>query len=355
MKRWNKPFSRLWKGVAAAFALMLAFSSCQSTAGRLQEQLDLGQRYLQELNYTEAIAAYTEAIEIDPRQVEAYVGRADAYMGLYESGGEEHLQLAQADYEEALRLDDQQVEIYLRLAALYIQQGETEKALDLMRQGYEATGDERLATVETTGEETKPAAFEEWDGYQDFASLSIDTQQAIRGSVAAIQSGDRETVRALLTNSGIGILLYTQVDGYKVMAYGSSMMVNLEIRPESGQGYYYLFSNIEQTVFEDYRRFDCTGWQSNGAWYAEMSSQSTAENGNSYYMEVSGQAENNKGTATSESILEWTGDSDITSETRMENGVITYAVVHGGVLGDVEVPDVVGTETEMMTVEWEAW
>ena len=47
--------------------------------------------------------------------------------------------------------------------------------------------------------------------------------------------------------------------------------------------------------------------------------------------------------------------SDITSEMRMENGVITYAVVHGGMLGDMEVPDAVGSETEMMVMEWETW
>ena len=45
-----------------------------------QEYLDLGERYLLELNYTDSIAAYTEAIDIVP-SVEAYEGRANACAG----------------------------------------------------------------------------------------------------------------------------------------------------------------------------------------------------------------------------------------------------------------------------------
>lgn len=355
MGRLNKLLNCRWKAFAVAFALVLVFSACQSTTDQLQEQLDLGRRYLQELNYTEAIAAFTKAIEIDPRQVEAYVGRADAYVGLYENVGGDNLQLAQADYEEALRLDDQQVEVYLRLAALYIQQGETEKALDLMRRGYEATGDERLNTIGTTADETRQVIFEERDNYKEFTSLSADEQQAIRGAVAAIQSGDREIVRALVENIGLTSTIYTRVDGYKVMVYGSPMMVIFEIRPESGQGFSYTYSNVEQAVSESYQSFGCEGWQCSGEWYVEMSSQASAENGNGYWIQASGQAENNQGTATSESTLEWTGNDGIVSEIQMENGVITYAVVHAGELGDMEVPDAVGTKTEMMTMEWETW
>lgn len=355
MEKWNKKLGLGWKVFAAALALMLVLTACRSTVDQLQEQLDLGQRYLQELNYTEAIAAFTKAIEIDPRRAEAYAGRADAYMGLYESGGEENLQLAQADYEEALRLDDQQVEVYLRLAALYIQQGDTEKAMDLLRQGYEATGDERLATVEPAEEEPEPAAFEGRNGYMDFAALSADAQQALRGAVAAIQAGDRQTVRALLEDIGLPGIIYTQVDGYKVTAYGSSMAVQIEIRPESGQGYSYSYANVAPTTSETYQSFTCAGWQCSGAWSVEMSGRTTGENASSYEIQASGQAENNRGTATSELTLTQTGGDDSTSEIRKENGVITYAVIHDGILGDIEVPDAVGSEAEMMVMEWEAW
>lgn len=48
---------------------------------------NLGNRYLSELKYEQAIAVYEAAIEIDPKAEDAYIGLADAYIGLvdYES------------------------------------------------------------------------------------------------------------------------------------------------------------------------------------------------------------------------------------------------------------------------------
>ena len=54
---------------------------------RLQEQLDLGYRYLTELNYEKAVAAFEAAIEIDPQNVEAYLGLIDAYKGSGDADG----------------------------------------------------------------------------------------------------------------------------------------------------------------------------------------------------------------------------------------------------------------------------
>ena len=47
-----------------------------------QEHYDLGIRYLSEGNYEEAIIAFTAAIEIDPKQSDAYRKAAEAYEGL---------------------------------------------------------------------------------------------------------------------------------------------------------------------------------------------------------------------------------------------------------------------------------
>ena len=37
----------------------------------------MGQKYLTELNYTEAVASFTEAIGLDPENIPAYMGRAE--------------------------------------------------------------------------------------------------------------------------------------------------------------------------------------------------------------------------------------------------------------------------------------
>ena len=52
-----------------------------SDAVRVKKQLDLGEKYLAELDYDQAIVAYEKVIEIEPMNVEAYLGLADAYIG----------------------------------------------------------------------------------------------------------------------------------------------------------------------------------------------------------------------------------------------------------------------------------
>ena len=85
--------------VLAVIALLLAACG-KSTAEKWQEQYDLGQQYLLEEKYEEAIVAFTAAIEIDPKQADAYIGRGDAYLLSGET--EEILALALADYQLSL-------------------------------------------------------------------------------------------------------------------------------------------------------------------------------------------------------------------------------------------------------------
>ena len=62
----------------------LFFTACVSKAVNAADKIELGQKYLTELNYTEAVASFTEAIKLDPDNIQAYMGRAEAYMALDE-------------------------------------------------------------------------------------------------------------------------------------------------------------------------------------------------------------------------------------------------------------------------------
>lgn len=103
-----------------------------------QEQYDIGVRYLSEGKYAEAIIAFTAAIEIDPKQAPAYVGRGDAYVLSGET--EENLEAAQVDYEQAIAQDASNAEAYLGLADVYIRRGEYDKATEILKRGLDATG-----------------------------------------------------------------------------------------------------------------------------------------------------------------------------------------------------------------------
>lgn len=93
-----------------AFALVIGMCACGqkneiiTDAPTWQEQYDLGIRYLSEGNYEEAIIAFTAAIEIDPKQPDAYRKAAEAYEGL----------------------------------------GDVDSAIAILQQGIEVTGDQAL-------------------------------------------------------------------------------------------------------------------------------------------------------------------------------------------------------------------
>lgn len=78
----------------------VSVSRSQSVA----REFEIAERYLSELNYEQAVIEFKNILEIEPMNVEAYLGLAKAYVGL----------------------------------------GDTEKALETLRKGYELTNDERL-------------------------------------------------------------------------------------------------------------------------------------------------------------------------------------------------------------------
>lgn len=128
--------------------VILLLTACGANGPTWQEQYDLGVRYLSEGNYKEAIIAFTAAIEIDPKQAPAYVGRADAYVGSASNTelttGSAEFTNAEVDYLSAIDLDARASEAYGELANLYLTVGDTDRAIAILEQGYETTGDEAL-------------------------------------------------------------------------------------------------------------------------------------------------------------------------------------------------------------------
>ena len=107
-----------------------------------QAQYDLGVRYLSEGNYEEAIIAFTAAIEIDPKQPDTYKQLAEAYYAL----------------------------------------GEDEKARDILRQGYEATGDDSLYLEEAESELTEDELAMTEDLWTSLANHDMEQSHSILSS-----------------------------------------------------------------------------------------------------------------------------------------------------------------------------
>lgn len=56
-----------------------------SDARQYAEQMELGEKYLAELDYESAVAIYMAAIGIEPKSADAYIGLAEAYLGMGET------------------------------------------------------------------------------------------------------------------------------------------------------------------------------------------------------------------------------------------------------------------------------
>ena len=71
--------------IVIILAIIIGFIFTAQTSlsrSRIRKQLELGNRYLSELSYDEAIAAYEEALRIEPKTADAYIGLINSYVGL---------------------------------------------------------------------------------------------------------------------------------------------------------------------------------------------------------------------------------------------------------------------------------
>ncbi len=108
---------------ALILCLALQLTACAKPA-TWQEQYDLGLRYLSEGSYEEAILAFTAAIEIDPKQAEAYIGLADAYIG--QGDVDRAMKVLQKGYNETGNSDlqDKMIELDDSSASLTLSAGQ---------------------------------------------------------------------------------------------------------------------------------------------------------------------------------------------------------------------------------------
>jgi len=107
-------------------------------------KLSLGDRYLNEQEYEKAILAYQSAIEIDPRQVEAYVGISDAYEGM--KNPEMAAELLRLGWETVPdeRLKTRIIRVYTNLYKQYMSERKYEKAYDILTLAYEMIPDSEI-------------------------------------------------------------------------------------------------------------------------------------------------------------------------------------------------------------------
>ena len=119
----RKNHSILLRFMASAALAAVLLTSCAGGAATYEKQMELGRKYLTEMNYAEAIAAFTEAIKLNPDDIESYMARAEAYAAL------EKYNEATADYTAVIEKTDDQP--YLQATAYIGRAGVSESTAAL--------------------------------------------------------------------------------------------------------------------------------------------------------------------------------------------------------------------------------
>lgn len=107
-----------------------------SDEAKYHKALDTAETAMSDKTYDQAIAAYTNALDYAAdrdQKMTVYLARAAA------NKAAENYEAAIEDYEAALGIDDEQKKVWGLLADAYLAMGDAEKAIEVLREGYEAT------------------------------------------------------------------------------------------------------------------------------------------------------------------------------------------------------------------------
>ena len=179
-KKPKKKWGRLIACICAAVVVLgglgtgawFLFFNHAEESQPLQEALDLGDRYMEDLDYNSAVEAYNEALLIDPKNTQAYMGLAQAYSGIQD------YDQAEVAYRQLLDLDTGNTEGYRQLAELYIRLEKLEEAKTLLESAIKQTDNEELK--ELYGEMTpKAPTFSLQAGsYDTYQEVSIQAENS---------------------------------------------------------------------------------------------------------------------------------------------------------------------------------
>jgi len=142
-----KPLLKSKKVLAAIISAIVLISivvttitiTSKSNKKDQEDQLSLGEKYLTELDYDQAIATFKGVIELEPRNKQAHFGLAKAYEG------KNDYDRAEATYKKIIDdIDNADVDAYSELAELYIRLEKLDEAKDLLKEAAERTKNKEI-------------------------------------------------------------------------------------------------------------------------------------------------------------------------------------------------------------------
>ncbi|UNC91112.1 DUF5050 domain-containing protein [Candidatus Contubernalis alkaliaceticus] len=116
--------------IAALIIIPLVFLAARTavttgTKKAIEDKLALAEKYLLDQEYEQAILAYDEVIEIDPRVEKAYTGLAKAHVGLW------NMDSAEEVLKQGIEIVPNTIPLRSELAGIYLRQGKQEEAREV--------------------------------------------------------------------------------------------------------------------------------------------------------------------------------------------------------------------------------
>ncbi|MCD8107943.1 MAG: tetratricopeptide repeat protein [Oscillospiraceae bacterium] len=146
--------------ILAILITLTTFTACAATDQALVSMyLNLGEKYLLDLDYEQAIVYFNKVIEVEPRNSRAYMGAAEAYVGLGDTESainllKTALEVFSDDEEVTIELLEMLIEIdpetsewYITLVEIYEAKGDSDSAIAILSNAVEAVTDGDSLTV----------------------------------------------------------------------------------------------------------------------------------------------------------------------------------------------------------------
>ena len=219
---------RFYRITAVFMSILFLLAGCQkSAAEQLREQLELGQNYLLEMNYEEAVVAFSKAIELDPKSLEAYEGLTNVY-------------IAQGQYDEAYEVLTQAEENLPQQAEIEELRAEISQRMAESSEGDNSDSGAALTFSNTAGSAEVEALLAEWLNNGDWDSIYEElTSEENRGHFL-----DLEEPVIAVGEDGNGIGIYVSDDSMELYIGG------YENGLRSGFG---VFGFIELNEYDPYK------------------------------------------------------------------------------------------------------
>lgn len=154
---------RIIAALITVITLLTAVAACAqqpNTTISLSDTFADAERYLSEMNYEQALIEFDKILEVEPKNAEAYIGKAEAYIGLnkYDDAADilnECIDKTEnINYDRIVEISGRIIEfapdsitVYLVCSRAYICLDNLEKSIEVLRKGYSLTNNEQLKTM----------------------------------------------------------------------------------------------------------------------------------------------------------------------------------------------------------------